>query len=118
MRVKTLQQGWKAVTVGEDGGYYSISAPTFGIVEYSTTAWTTPNVSCGPLAVFHTREDAQAFIGDAPSIFRDKIFPCLYAASKQTNLSVFPFEAPLPLLPPGTILADKVLLLAPEGDWE
>ena len=81
---------------------------------------TVPISGCGPAAVFDTYANARAFVKQASLIGRGycRILPCIYRESKQQSLFCLRYSMfqGSENLPPGTRLADVVMVLEPLED--
>lgn len=105
-----------------------LSATECGVVtEYVLDKPTTPNIECGPLAVFEHFDDAKEFAKNEGQT-NDKVFVvllCSYLPS--SHIAMWPWmwgmancitltKTPMYCLPPGSVLADEVVLHGP-AEW-
>ena len=107
------KKGWKVVDRTRGMGSWSCLFE-FRNVFYLMNEWVKPQKGCGPLCVFETKLDALRFLGIKQSdsyMIKRYVFPCLYYESKKK----FPHDenkwCGVSVLPPGTVLASRVMLI-------
>ena len=107
------KKGWKVIRI--DHQQNRVSCVTNGsVVKYLKNKITNRPVTCGPLAVFKTRQAARDFV--AKWFWSRKIVKCLYTESKDVSLwcpraSWVGGTKNRHDLPKGTLLAEKVKCL-------
>jgi hypothetical protein len=112
--MKNERIGYKVVVFSFDNNYESATISGIANVIYFVDKWVEPRMGNGPLAVFDTFEDAESFASH-----EEKIFECKYVPSEEKIL--WRWHGSYELFakgdfPPGTVLADKVMLLKEVGN--
>ena len=115
------KRGWKVVHGNPSRGIrvplHSVSAIS-GEVEYVPFAHVHPQPRCGPLCVFATKKQAQEWVQGVFGHWKTGgrgiwCIPCAYRPAKAPGVwnYVYPRTQYVSTLPPGTRLADEVMLL-------
>jgi len=108
--MKKWHIGWKVVRVVK-GRLFSAFCG-MGEVEYKIGELTVPRTGCGPLAVFDCFDAAHSFVRMlTESHVKCQIVPCKYRLSRFRRMWDRDICQTLKVLPLGTRLADKVMLV-------
>ena len=122
--MKGWKKGWKVLSRRSKHLYSAMVHVPIAKTRYIIGKKTFPRSGCGPLAVFKTEQQAQAFIFHEHWVQSPCIRPCLYKPSKKTTLWFPPYRQepgnvkPLTNTPAGTVFATQVIVLPKrEIEW-
>ena len=119
--------GYKVVMVNEGTGEYTSCANQLYPVKYKIGEWSEPQENCGPLALFSNKDNLYEFMRKKLNDdYEYRIFECKYILSERKKLwfqyndkqvpniqpTIFGWMIDSLEFPQGTILADKIKLIA------